>query len=256
LAEIILHSGDFFALRTANTRGALPVARPKGSDGPPVKKRIGDRRARGRFEVVGSLTGTLETTRRLAIRNIGPGGALLDSPVPLTLGSRLSGRLGIRGHGRNAEARVRHLTALSDRGGGIHYLVGLQWEQSTSVDDLVGTEPVKPAPGRPEGDERRMAPRMPGGADAEIGQSTWATVDVIDISTNGVLVASPVPMEIGEKGKLKMRLGDANFVAELEVRRSEPRKTPQGPHRVGAAFLQLDDTSRIHLEDFIGERRR
>ena len=41
-----------------------------------MKRRLGDRRVRPRFEIVGELWGTLETVLRLPLRNVGIGGAL------------------------------------------------------------------------------------------------------------------------------------------------------------------------------------
>jgi hypothetical protein len=222
-----------------------------------VKKRIGDRRGRGRFEIVGSLSGTLETVRHLGVRNVGAGGALVDSSVPLTPGSRVSGRLAFKGHGRDVQARVRHITTLPDRTRGMRYLVGLEWEPATQVDDLLRAEPLRALPvGARHGPERRAGQRVSGDGEVELGQPTWSTVEVIDISTIGVLFASPVPGEIGETGKLRMRLGDRSFAAQIEVRRSDARKTAQAAYRVGAAFLSLDEGSRMHLEDFIGDARR
>jgi len=222
-----------------------------------VKKRIGDRRGRGRFEIVGSLTGTFETLRRLGIRNLGTGGALVDAPIPFTPGSRITGRLVFRGHGRDVQGRVRHVSMLPDRGDGLHYLVGVEWESSTSVDHLLGAEPLKPPHGQTrQGPERRATPRHLAGGDAELGQPNWSTVEVIDISTLGVLFASPVAVEVGERGKLRMRLGDRSFEAQVEVRRSDTRKTAQAAYRLGAAFITLDEESRLHLEDFIGDARR
>jgi len=222
-----------------------------------VQKRIGDRRGRPRFEIVGTLTGTLETLRRLGIRNVGSGGALLETPVPFTPGSRITGRLTFKGHGRDIEARVRHVTTLRDPAEGMRYLVGVEWEASTRVDDLVNVEPLRPSvAGSRQTPERRAGVRVVPGDDMEIGQPNWSTVEVIDISTTGVLFACPVAVEVGEKGKLRMRLGERSFAAHVEIRRTDSRKAPPLAHRLGAAFITLDDGSRMHLEDFIGDVRR
>ena len=48
-----------------------------------MKRRIGDRRGKPRFEIVGDLWGSIDTSTTLTLRNLGRGGALLDSPLPL-----------------------------------------------------------------------------------------------------------------------------------------------------------------------------
>ena len=48
-------------------------------------RRVGDRRARVRLDVVGALWGTLETQKRAQVVDINDTGALLLSPVQLPL---------------------------------------------------------------------------------------------------------------------------------------------------------------------------
>lgn len=48
-----------------------------------MKRRIGDRRAKPRFEIVGELWGSLDANATFAVRNLGSSGALLESPVAL-----------------------------------------------------------------------------------------------------------------------------------------------------------------------------
>ena len=222
-----------------------------------MKKRIGDRRGRGRFEIVGTLTGTLETLRRFGVRNVGAGGALFDTTVPFAPGSRITGRLTFRGHSREVRGKVRHVTTLPVRDPGMRYLVGVEWEPSTRLDDLLSMEPPRSSPGGArQGPERRASVRVAAGDEAEIGQPNWSTVELIDISTTGVLFGCPVAVDIGEKGQLRVRLGERSFAAQIEVRRADSRKAAHGAYRLGAAFVSLDEGSRLHLEDFIGDARR
>jgi len=227
-----------------------------------VKKRIGDRRGRERFEIVGMLTGTLETWLRYQIRDVGAGGALIDSVIPLSPGSRISGRLTLSGQTRDVRAEVRHITTLperndrGDRNEGMRYWVGVQWDPATRVADLLSVEQMRPVQSNPkEGLERRATPRLMAGADAEIGQPNWSTVELVDISTTGVLFGSPTRMDVGDKGKLRVRLGERSFAAEIEVKRTDPRKTAHTTCRLGVQFVSLDEGSRLHLEDFIGDAR-
>ena len=228
-----------------------------------MKKRIGDRRGRERFEIVGVLTGTLETWSRSLIRDVGAGGALIDSAIPLPQGSRISGRLSLMGQSRDVRAEVRHITTLpdrsdrSDRNDGMRYWVGVEWDPATRVADLLSVEQMRPVQSSVrEGIERRATPRLTPGADAELEQSNWSTVELVDISTSGVLFGSPTRMDVGDKGKLLVRFGDRSFAAEVEVRRSDPRKTAHTTCRLGAQFVSLDEGSRLHLEDFIGDARQ
>jgi hypothetical protein len=219
------------------------------------KKGIGDRRGRPRFEIVGTLTGTLETWRRLEIRNLGVGGALLDTSTPLLPGSRIGGRLSLRGRVREIRGEVRHITTIVGRDA-TRYLVGVQWHTALSVADLESLETLRPvAPSVAHVPERRASLRFLAGTDAELDQPTWSTVNLVDVSTTGVLFSSPVPLDVGERGELRVRFGEGSFAAQLEVRRTEVRKTPHLGYRAGAVFVSLDDVSRLHLEDFIGDAR-
>ena len=105
-----------------------------------MKERIrGDRRTKNRFELVGSLPGTLETWHRHKVRNLSPGGALVESMVPLPAGSRLSGRLLFQGSQREVKAEVRHTEEDGGGRGTGRYLIGLAWADGMNpVDDVVG----------------------------------------------------------------------------------------------------------------------
>ena len=50
-----------------------------------MRRKIGDRRIRPRFDIVGDLWGSLETVLRLPLRNVSRGGALIHSHVPLAV---------------------------------------------------------------------------------------------------------------------------------------------------------------------------
>ena len=220
------------------------------------KKGIGDRRGRPRFEIVGTLTGTLETWRRLEIRNLAAGGALLQTSVPFAPGTRLSGRLSLRGRVREVRGEARHITTRVERDA-TRYLVGVQWDDSLTHADLESLDAMRPVQSAPrEGTERRRAVRFNAGGDTELGQPTWSTVRLIDVSTTGVLFSSPTPLMVGERGELRVRFGEGSFAAQIEVRRTDVRKTPHSAYGAGAVFLSLDEVSRLHLEDFIGDARR
>jgi hypothetical protein len=220
-----------------------------------VKRRIGgDRRVRGRFEIVGTLSGTLETIQRLGLRNVGPGGALVESTVPLAVGTRVTGRLSLNGQTREIKAEVRHAAQHRVRSGEGRYLVGLEWvDVPMPIDDVLrnlartGREHPGSVP------ERRRAGRTPTREGAEIQRATWTTVELIDISTVGVLFVASQEIPLGERGQLRIRLGDSGFVGEIEVRRIDRRAS--GGYRMGAIFTALDQAQQAILEAFIGTAR-
>lgn len=83
-----------------------------------------DRRAHARYEIVGHVWGTLEAVVGTDVRNIGVGGALVESPVQLAIDSAhqislTRGELQVTVH-----ARVRHTRPTED---GQAYLVGFEF---------------------------------------------------------------------------------------------------------------------------------
>ena len=61
-----------------------------------MKRRIGDRRSKPRFEIVGDLWASVDTTSSLLLQNVGPGGALLESTVPLAASCETSLNVALR----------------------------------------------------------------------------------------------------------------------------------------------------------------
>jgi hypothetical protein len=162
--------------------------------------------------------------------------------------------------GRSCEVRgeVRHVTTVVARDRA-RLLSGLAWEEPATVVDFLSMESLVPVQTTPrEGPERRATPRFIAVADTVLEQPTWSTVELIDVSTIGVLFSCPTGPDLGERGELRVRLGDAPFAAQVEMRRSDERKVSHThtAFRVGAAFVSLDETNRLRLEDFIGDARR
>lgn len=92
-----------------------------------MKRRLGDRRIRPRFEIVGELWGTLETVLRLPLRNVGMGGALFESHVPLPAESihRLTWKCADRE--TVVQVRVRHARPVESADGERSYLIGIEF---------------------------------------------------------------------------------------------------------------------------------
>lgn len=218
-----------------------------------MKERIrGDRRTKNRFELVGTLPGTLETWHRHRVRNLSPGGALVESSVALPPGSRVSGRLVLQGSQRDVKAEVRYIQENGIASGAARYLIGLAWADGTRpMEDVLAARAGRPGtvPGEME---RRQWPRVPTADGTEMNRPEWSTVKVLDISVSGVLFLAPERMAPGAKGQLRLRLGDNSFVGDIEIRRSDRHQTPSGGYRVGATFTSLAEGSRASLEDFIG----
>jgi hypothetical protein len=99
-----------------------------------LKRRLGDRRIRPRFEIVGELWGTLETVLHLPIRNVGVGGALFESHVPLAAESihRLTWKCNERETA--VQVRVRHVRPMQSSDGDRSYLIGIEF---MSVNPLI-----------------------------------------------------------------------------------------------------------------------
>jgi hypothetical protein len=223
-----------------------------------VEKRIGDRRDRARFEIVGTLTGTLETSRRLAVRNLGPCGALVETSVPLAVNHRINGKLSFRGQTREVRGVIRHTGRVAAGESGSPYLVGIEWvDKGVEINDLLGLASLKTVHSGPRhGVERRAHVRISAAGEAEIDEPAWSTVELVDISASGVLFVSPLPLDVGETGQLRVRLSERSFTARIEVRRSDTSGASHSTHHLGAAFVSLDDVNRTHLEDFVGGARR
>ena len=92
-----------------------------------MKRRIGDRRTRPRFEIVGELWGTLETVLRLPLQNVSRGGALIHSHVPLPSHSvhRLAFQSG--GQDLSVPVRVSHVDTQVSADGERTYLIGVEF---------------------------------------------------------------------------------------------------------------------------------
>jgi hypothetical protein len=92
-----------------------------------MKRRLGDRRGRPRFEIVGDLWGTLDTVIGMPLLNVGRGGALVESSVPLAPDSIHHVALTCDGQPTPASVQVRHVRPVTGTDGAQHYLIGLSF---------------------------------------------------------------------------------------------------------------------------------
>ena len=92
-----------------------------------MRRKLGDRRIRPRFDVVGDLFGTLETVLRLPVRNVGRQGALIHSHVPLPLESVHRLTFESDSQDVSVDVRVRHVEAALSVDGARTYLIGVEF---------------------------------------------------------------------------------------------------------------------------------
>ncbi len=96
---------------------------------PPMttRKRLGDRRSRVRYEIVGQLWGSLETFEPLEVHNLSLGGALVETRMPLNADSVHRLRLSGPGQAHDLQARVAHVSQRQDLTAPETFLVGVQF---------------------------------------------------------------------------------------------------------------------------------
>ena len=88
---------------------------------------LADRRLASRFDIVGEPWGTLDALEPMRVRDLAPGGVLVESPTPLAVGSvheleLIDGTITAR-----VRATVRHLSALRPQGARRRFLMGLEF---------------------------------------------------------------------------------------------------------------------------------
>lgn len=97
-----------------------------------LKERLGDRRADLRFEIIGQLWGSVEAVQHLPLRNLGRGGALVESETALRPEAVHAVRLVFIDQASDMQVRVRHMTAVQ-RDGVERFLVGLEFIEPSAV---------------------------------------------------------------------------------------------------------------------------
>ena len=103
-------------------------------------KPLGDRRARVRLDVLGTLRGTLELSEPARLLNISKHGALVEATTPVALGSFQELLLMVEGRPVRVAGRVRRLEAMGEPGKQERekYLIGLEFlSPSSSLTDSI-----------------------------------------------------------------------------------------------------------------------
>lgn len=94
-------------------------------------------------------------------------------------------------------------------------------------------------------DDRRRWPRVPvTRLVPDVSLPLSATVQLLDISETGVLLASGQSLDVGRRAQLRLRIGAEPLDVLVEVRRVTSARPGLSAFRVGAAFVNLDEDSR------------
>ncbi len=102
--------------------------------------------------------------------------------------------------------------------------------------------------------ERRREPRVPMNGSHTVDVPTALTVRLVDISTAGVLLASPQKLHVGQKAKLRTMLGNDPVNADIEVRRVADGGIEgghRGGYRIGAVITGMDAASGRSVRHFL-----
>jgi hypothetical protein len=103
-----------------------------------MRRGLGDRRLKARFDIVGALTGTLDVTLSLLVKEVGRGGARVESGVQLQPGSLHWTTFSGGGVDTSVQVRVRHAQPIAGAAGEARFLVGVEFiSPSPALIDLV-----------------------------------------------------------------------------------------------------------------------
>ena len=103
--------------------------------------------------------------------------------------------------------------------------------------------------------ERRKCPRYAVLGRARLDRTTALSVRVLDIGLGGVLVASSHLMDVGQFGRLSMRLGDVIVDTDIEIRRVGAQRDDKGAYKLGARFVGLDAATRAAMQLFLSSAK-
>lgn len=101
--------------------------------------------------------------------------------------------------------------------------------------------------------DQRKHPRAPIRRNGvELALAAQNTVQVLDISQSGILLAASQPLAIGRKAQIKTRLGAEPVTLTVVVRRvTNGLRTGHGSYRLGCEFVGLDEENRRKIERFL-----
>jgi hypothetical protein len=88
---------------------------------------MGQRRAHLRFEVVGPMLASLQSTETLQILNLGASGALVEGALSLPVNAEYQMQLVLDTHVSEATVKVRRVSAVTGEQGSVRYRIGLEF---------------------------------------------------------------------------------------------------------------------------------
>jgi hypothetical protein len=91
------------------------------------RRKLGDRRGKPRFDIVGDLPATLETVLRVPMENISTSGALLHSHMALAPESVHRVTLSANGHEFVTPVKVRHVREMTSADGERSFFIGVEF---------------------------------------------------------------------------------------------------------------------------------
>ncbi len=92
-----------------------------------ARRKLGDRRGKPRFDIVGDLPGTLETALRVPLENVGMGGALLHSHMALAPDSVHRVTFTAGGQDFTTPVKVRHVREMASADGERSFFIGVEF---------------------------------------------------------------------------------------------------------------------------------
>ena len=104
--------------------------------------------------------------------------------------------------------------------------------------------------------ERRRLPRTTVAAGHELRMPVQMTVQLLDISATGVLIAAPQPLEPGAMAEIQTKLGSDPVLMQVEVKRvapDGPPGKPSGRFRMGSRFVAVDEAGQRGIQKFLRE---
>ncbi len=104
--------------------------------------------------------------------------------------------------------------------------------------------------------ERRRLPRVAVTGGARLDRPVALSVRLLDIGLSGVLIASSHPLGVGQAARLKVRFGDMNVDADLEIARLAPGRDDKGAYKAGARFVSRDEETRSAIRQFLAAANR
>lgn len=231
-----------------------------------MRSTLGDRRAAMRFDLSNHAWGSLETRDAVPIRNIGKGGMLIEASLPPRMASNDRVHLELAEHASVAQGRVAHVTSIRDVLAGDRYLIGYAFvdvEPATSahIDRLTGSRSgaadVEDGGAASSSAEKRQTSRISVRTGRAYVRSSSSTVQLLDISLGGMLVATTKQFDLGCQGELRAVVAGYPVAVTVAVRREDPPNVA-GQRRYATQIIAVSDIDQRHLETALrsGHQRR